>query len=68
MNNIFSKSPETFEILVHKLDMILEENRHQRIDLASILRSQSKIINLLKLQKQVDDFFDDKEDIPDVET
>ncbi len=59
MNNIFSKSPETYEILVQKLETILAEQRHQRIDLATILRKQDKIINLLKLQKQVDDYFDE---------
>ncbi len=69
MNNLFSKSPETYEKLIQLIDTVLTEQRHQRIDLATIKRQDDKIINLLKLQKQVDDYFEDKEnDIPEVET
>ncbi len=63
MNNLFSKSPETYEKCILQLETLLTEQRHQRIDLATITRKQDKIINLLKLQKQVDDYFEDKEDI-----
>ncbi len=62
MNNLFSKSPETYEKLIQLIDTILTEQRHQRIDLATIKRQDDKIINLLKLQKQVDDYFEDKEE------
>ncbi len=61
MNNLFSKSPETYEKLIQLIDTLLAEQRHQRIDLATIKRQIDKIINLLKLQKQVDDYFEDKE-------
>ncbi len=67
MNNIFSKSPETYEILYHKLDMLLTEQKHQRADLATIKRQLHQLINTTNLQKQVDEYFDkdDKEDIPE---
>ncbi len=61
MNNLFSKSTGTYEKLIQQLETILTEQRHQRIDLATIKRMNDKIINLLKLQKQVDDYFEDKE-------
>ncbi len=67
MNNLFSKSPETYEKLIQQLKLLLDEQRHQRIDLATLLRSNSKIINLLKLQKQVDDYFDEDETSPQTE-
>ncbi len=68
MNNLFSKSPETYEKCILQLETVLTEQRHQRIDLATIKRQQDKIINLLKLQKQVDDYFEDNEhDIPEME-
>ncbi len=67
MNNIFSKSPETYEILSHKLEMLLTEQKHQRADLATIKRQLHQLINTTNLQKQVDDYFEDdkKEDIPE---
>ncbi len=66
MNNIFSKSPETYEILSHKLEMLLTEQKHQRADLATIKRQLHTLINSSELQKQVDDYFDDdQKDIPE---
>ncbi len=61
MNNLFSKSPETYEKFFNKLDMLLTEQRHQRSDLATIKRQLHMIINHLNLQKQVDDYFDEDE-------
>ncbi len=67
MNNLFSKSPETYEKLLHYSDMLLAEQRHQRADLSTIKRQLHQIINDLNLQKQVDDYFDkDTENIPEV--
>ncbi len=63
MNNLFSKSTGTYEKLIQQLETILTEQRHQRIDLATINRDVKQIINLLKLQKQVDDYFEDKQEI-----
>ncbi len=54
--------------IINKLEMLLVEQRHQRSDLAVILRNTITIINSLNLQKQVDEYFDeDKENIPEVE-
>ncbi len=66
MNNLFFKSPETYEKFYNKLDMILTEQRHQRADLATIKRQLHTLINVQNLQKQVDDYFDeDTENIPE---
>ncbi len=59
MINLLSKSPETYEKLNHKLEIILTEQRHQRADLATIKRQLHTIINAANLQKQVDDYFED---------
>ncbi len=58
MNNLFSKSPETYEKFSHVLDLLLAEQRHQRADLATVKRQLHTLLNLLKLQKEVDDYFD----------
>ncbi len=68
MINLLSKSPETYEKLTFKIQMILTEQRHQRADLATIKRQLHTIINHLNLQKQVDDYFDeDTKDIPEAD-
>ncbi len=65
MNNIFSKSPETFEIFINKLDMLLAEQRHQRSDLDTIKRQLHRLINDFKLQSQVDEWFQREEKPPE---
>ncbi len=66
MNNLFFKSPETYEKLINKLDVMLTEQRKQRSDLSQILRMLQKLINDANLQKQVDEYFDeDTEHIPE---
>ncbi len=70
MNKFLFKSSQDsdFQKLINKLDMILTEQRHQRSDLASLLRLQTNLINSTNLQKQVDEFFEDSENnIPEVE-
>ncbi len=59
MNNLFSKSPETYEKLIHLTEMLLTEQKHQRSDLATIKRQLHTLINSDKLQKQVDDYFEE---------
>ncbi len=59
MNNIFSKSPETYEILVQSLKRIENEQVHQRTDLATIKRQLHTLINSNALQKQVDEYFEE---------
>ncbi len=60
-NFIFKSEADFHKIVFNKLDMVLAEQRHQRIDLDQANRNLVKVINLLKLQKQVDDYFEDKE-------
>ncbi len=61
MNNLFSKSHGTYEKLIQQTTAILDNQRHERLDIARLSLNINKIINLLKLQKQVDDYFEDKE-------
>ncbi len=60
-NFIFKSEADFHKIVFNKLDMLLAEQRHQRSDLAIILRQLTTIGNALALQKQVDQFFDDDE-------
>ncbi len=62
MNNLFSKSPETYEKFLHYTEMILTEQRHQRADMATIKRQLHSLINMLKLQTQVDEYFSKDEE------
>ncbi len=62
-----SETPDLF-FIKHLIDMVLDEQRHQRADLATIKRQLHQIISDTGLQKQVDSYFDkDKEDIPEVD-
>ncbi len=67
MNNLFSKSPETYEKLIHLTTMILNEQRHQRGDMATMKRQLHVLISDMAIQKQVDDYYDkdNTKDIPD---
>ncbi len=62
-NFIFKSSADLQKIICNKLDMILAENRHQRSDLALIIRLLKQILTNTSLQKQVDEYFE--EDKPD---
>ncbi len=65
-NFIFKSEADFHKIIFNKLDMLLAEQRHQRSDLAILLRSISSLRVDQHLQKQVDQYFDDDtEDIPD---
>ncbi len=64
MNNLFSKSPETYEKLIHFIEMILNEQRHQRGDMSTIKRQLHVLISDIALQKQVDSYFDKDETSP----
>ncbi len=68
MNNLFSKSPETYEKFLHYTEMILTEQRHQRADMATIKRQLHSLINMLKLQSQVDEYFDKDETSPQTDS
>ncbi len=67
-NFIFKSDADFHKILFNKLDMMLTEQRHQRIDLSRLLSKINVIDNTIALQTQVDDYFDkDKEVIPEVD-
>ncbi len=67
-NFIFKSEADFHKIVFNKLDMVLAEQRHQRMDLANLTRLMQSVYNALALQKQVDEYFDkDTEDIPDSE-
>ncbi len=68
MNNLFSKSPETYEKLIHLTQMILTEQRHQRADMATMKKQLHMVINHMNLQKQVDEYFDEDEKPEESET
>ncbi len=58
-NFIFKSSTDLQKIVINKLDMILAENRHQRSDLAYIIRHINRTTVDENLQKQVDEYFDE---------
>ncbi len=67
-NFIFKSDADFHKILFNKIDMLLAEQRHQRIDLSRLLSKINVIGNTIALQTQVDEYFDkDKEDIPEVD-
>ncbi len=63
MKNFIFKSQQDFhKIVFNKLETIQSEQRHQRVDLALITRQLGKLINDMHLQKQVDEYFDERDD------
>ncbi len=65
MTNFIFKSQGTYKKLANNIEVILNEQRHQRMDLASIIRRLVKIdaslvhvLNEEQLQKQVTDFYE----------
>ncbi len=56
-NFIFKSEADFHKIVSNKLDMLLAEQRHQRVDLTTIYRLVNKLINEIKLQTQVDDYY-----------
>jgi len=57
-NFIFKSEADFHKIVFNKLDMLLDEQRHQRMDLTIIIRKLTKMEIADDLQKQVDDYFD----------
>ncbi len=58
----FSKSNNSDlqnKLSIIKLDLLLKEQQQQRMDLATILRLLNRLSNDFKLQKQVDEFFEE---------
>ncbi len=66
MTNFIFKSQGLIKNIDNKLEMIQSELRHQRQDNVQIIYLVNKILNAKRLQKQVDDFYDeDTKDIPE---
>ncbi len=60
MTNFIFKSQWTYKKLCQQLDIIQAEQRHARSDMAIILRYFNKYLTDVKLQKQVDEYFEDE--------
>ncbi len=60
-NFIFKSDADFHKIVFNKLDMLLDEQRHQRMDLTIIIRKLTKTEIAANLQKQVDEYFEDDE-------
>ncbi len=58
MTNFLFKSPTTYKKLANNIEVLLNEQRHQRSDLASCLRKLDFLINDKNLQKTVDQYYD----------
>ncbi len=59
MTNFIFKSQGTFKTICNKLEIIQSELRHQRADNVQILFLLNKLVVDERLQKQVDDYFDE---------
>ncbi len=67
-NFIFKSEADFHKIVFNKLDMVLDEQRHARSDLAYIIRSLNRLTNDQKLQNTVDKYFEDDETSPQTDT
>ncbi len=62
MTNFIFKSQGTFKKISNLLEIILAEQRHQRSDNVQMLFLLNKLLTDKNLQKQVDDYMDDRND------
>ncbi len=53
MTNFIFKSQTTYKKLANNIEVLLNEQRHQRMDLASLLRKVDVIIKHLDLEKRL---------------
>jgi len=70
MTNYLFKSGQKpdLQIIRNQLEMLLDEQRHQRSDLRQVIKMLQTLLNNANLQKQVDEYFEeDSKDIPEVE-
>ncbi len=68
MTNFIFKSQGTYKKLANQLEVVLNEQRHQRGDLSAILYLLKSIKNDFKLSSNVAEFHDnDESDRPQVE-
>ncbi len=62
MTNFIFKSQGLIKNIDNKLTMIQSELRHQRSDHVQIIYLLNKLLTAKALQKQVDEYFDERED------
>ncbi len=67
MTNFIFKSREDFHKISNQLEMVQSELRHQRADNVQILFLLNKLLVDKKLQKQVDEYFEQDETSPQTE-
>ncbi len=53
MTNFIFKSQSTYKKLANNIEVLLNEQRHQRMDLATLLRNMSVILKHLDLEKRL---------------
>ncbi len=64
MSNFIFKSQWTFKKISNQLEIILSELRHQRQDNVTILYKLDRLLVDKRLQKQVDQYFEDDQTSP----
>ncbi len=57
MTNFIFKSQGTYKKLANQIEVVLNEQRHQRADLQEIKYMLHKLLTNKDLQKTVDDFY-----------
>ncbi len=55
-------SNDSTRITIHKINLLLKEQVEQRKDLSVILALLKSVITNVNIQKQVDDYFEEKEE------
>ncbi len=64
MTNFIFKSQGTYKKLANQLEVVLNEQRHQRNDLAGILYLLKQLRNDLRLSEDVAEYHEDHDSTP----
>ncbi len=64
----FSNDSKYDFVIIHKLDLLLKEQVQQRLDLSTINSLIKTLMADSGIQKQVDDYFDERETSPQTDT
>ncbi len=59
MTNFIFKSQTTYKKLANNIEVLLNEQRHQRMDLATLLRRTETIVKYLDLEKKMSSSLDE---------
>ncbi len=68
MKNLFLSPNGLLKNVFNKLDMVLAELRHNRQDMVQVLFLLNKILVDTRLQKQVDQYFEEDETSPQTDS